>query len=203
MSENEPEIPGKSSVGIYIAGIVILGAATIGLLVWRSRSNVAPPPAPAIPTVAATTAAPPPPMFAPPPPPKIETEPEPTASAAGASTGGKSSGTGAAAGGPSPCGKCGDGEGNSALSAAVQSAAAGARGCYNRAIQKSEVSGRMTVSVQVGSTGSVCSAAISGDTVGSPQVSSCVLSRFQGRSFPAPTKGCVVVNVPINFTIKQ
>jgi hypothetical protein len=30
-----------------------------------------------------------------------------------------------------------------------------------------------------------------------------VLNRFRGRSFPAPTSGCVVVNIPISFAIKQ
>lgn len=202
MSDNETEIPGKSSpVGLYVAGIVILGAATVGLLVWRSRQNDAPPQIVTAPPTVATSVAPPPPMFAPPPPPKIEAEPEPTASAAAPSGSGAKAGSGV--GGPNPCGKCGEGEGNSALSSAISSAAAGARGCYTRALRQGEVSGKMNVSVQVGSTGSVCGAAITSDTVGSPQVSSCVLSRFQGRSFPAPTKGCVVVNVPINFTIKQ
>lgn len=199
MSDQEPEIPGKSSgVGVYVAGIGIMAVAIVGLLVWRSRAS-APQPQIVTATATVTAAAPPPPQFAPPPPPKIETEPEPTASASAS----PSAKAGTGGGGPNPCGKCGEGEGNSSLSSAVQSAAAGARGCYNRALQKGEVQGRMSVSVQVGSNGQVCGAAITNDTVGSPQVSSCVLSRFQGRSFPPPTKGCVVVNVPINFTIKQ
>lgn len=201
MSEEEPHIPGKSSgIGLYVGGILVMALGIGGLLWWRAKSNATPPPPAVTATATATAAAPPPPMFAPPPPPKIEAEPEPTATAT-AATGGKG---GTAPTGPGPCGKCGEGEGNSSLSSAIQSAAASARGCYNRALAKgSEVSGRMNVSVQVGSTGQVCGAAISNDTVGSPQVSSCVLSRFQGRSFPPPTKGCVVVNVPINFTIKQ
>ncbi|MBK8257580.1 MAG: AgmX/PglI C-terminal domain-containing protein [Polyangiaceae bacterium] len=197
-TDQEPEIPGKSKgTGMYIAGIAVMGVAIVALLVWRFKS---PPPTPQIITAPppASTTAPPPPQFAPPPPPKIEVEPEPTASAS--ASGGKAV---AGAGGPNPCGKCGEGEGNSSLSSAISSAAAGARGCYNRALQKGEVSGKMNVSVQVGSSGQVCGAAITNDTVGSPQVSSCVLSRFQGRSFPPPTRGCVVVNVPINFTIKQ
>lgn len=201
MSDQDEDqiIPGKSSgVGLYVVGMAVMAAGIIGLLVWRSRSNT-PPLAPATTTTAIATAEPPPPMFAPPPPPKIEAEPEPTATAS--PSGGKATGTGVA--GPSPCGKCGEGESNGTLSSAVQAAAAGARGCYNRALAKgNEVSGRMTVSVQVGSNGAVCGASIGNDTVGSPQVSSCVLGRFQGRSFPPPTKGCVVVNVPINFTIK-
>ncbi len=198
MSEEEQHIPGKSSgVGLYVAGIGVMAAAIIGLLVWRSRATPAPVPPPPTATVTQTAAAPPPPQFAPPPPPKIEVEPEPTATATAGGVGAKGG-----SGGPNPCGKC-EGEGNSALSSAIQSAAAGARGCYNRALQKGEVSGRMNVSVTVGSGGQVCGASISNDTVGSPQVSSCVLARFQGRSFPPPTKGCLVVNVPINFTIKQ
>ena len=200
MSDHEPEIPGKSSgVGFYIAGIVILGAGIVGLLVWRARASNQPVQIVTVPATATTTAAPPPPMFAPPPPPKIETDPEPTATATASGGDAKPGG----AGGPNPCAKCGEGEGNSALSSAISSAAAGARGCYTRALRQGEVSGKMNVSVQVGSTGAVCGAAITSDTVGSPQVSSCVLSRFQGRSFPAPTKGCVVVNVPIHFTIQQ
>lgn len=197
MSEEEHHIPGKSSgVGLYVAGIGVMAAAIVGLLVWRSRATPQPTPPPPVTATATQTQVAPPPQFAPPPPPKIEVEPEPTATA-------NSGGSGKpGASGPNPCGKC-EGEGNSALSSAIQSAAAGARGCYNRALQKGEVSGRMNVSVTVGSGGQVCGAAITSDTVGSPQVSSCVLSRFQGRSFPPPTKGCLVVNVPINFTIKQ
>jgi hypothetical protein len=201
VSEEEPEIPGKSSgAGLYIAGIVVMGVAIVALLVWRLRSSE--PQVVTVPVPASTTVAPPPPQFAPPPPPKIEVEPEPTASASASAAGTAK----AASGGLGPCGKCGgDGaEGSAALSSAISSAAAGARGCYNRALQKgNEVSGRMNVSVQVGSSGQVCGAAITSDTVGSPQVSSCVLSRFQGRSFPPPTRGCVIVNVPINFTLKQ
>jgi hypothetical protein len=41
------------------------------------------------------------------------------------------------------------------------------------------------------------------DTVGSPEISRCVLSRFQGKSFPRPDKGCVTLNVPLNFTVKE
>ncbi len=204
MSDSDIEIPGKSSgAGLYIAGIVVMGAGIVALLVWRSRS--APPPqviSVATTTATVTAAAPPPPMFAPPPPPKIEVEPEPTATAATPSGPGAKT-TAAAAGGPNPCAKCGEGESSSALNSALSGAAGGAQACYQRALQKSEASGKINVSVQVGSTGSVCGAAITSDTVGNPAVSSCVLGRFQGRSFPPPKSGCVVVNVPLNFTFKQ
>jgi hypothetical protein len=61
----------------------------------------------------------------------------------------------------------------------------------------------MSVSVQVGSNGAVCGASITKDTVGSGEISSCVLGKFRGRSFPAPQSGCVVVNIPIKFEIQQ
>jgi hypothetical protein len=61
----------------------------------------------------------------------------------------------------------------------------------------------MTVSVQVGPSGQVCSASLSNDTVHSSEVASCVLGRFRGQTFPPPTGGCIVANIPISFTIKQ
>jgi len=204
VSESQPppsgQIPGKPrNSGLYIAGIAVLCALMGGLLYWRFR----PEPAPSAPTpTAATTAQPapaePPPVFAPPPPPPPEEVADAGATAA------KPSGSGVGAAGKGPCGgRCGDGEPSSALTSAVNGAAQSARGCYNRALRTAEVSGRMVVSIQVGSTGAVCSASIAEDSVQSSEISSCVLGRFRGKSFPPPTSGCVVVNVPINFTIKQ
>ena len=189
-------IPGKSGgSGPYIAGVVVLGALIIGLIWWKTKSSDGPPPAPSVtvqapPTNTVQT------LDAPPPPPKIE---ELDAGADGGRV--ASAGTG---GGKGPCGpKCGDGKSSSALESALRSTAGSAQGCYNRALRTSEVSGSMTVSVQVGSNGAVCNASIVNDSVHSNEISSCVLGRFRGRSFPAPQSGCVVVNIPINFTIKQ
>jgi hypothetical protein len=61
----------------------------------------------------------------------------------------------------------------------------------------------MTVVVNVGSNGSVCSASIANDSVGSPTVSNCVLKQFQGKTFPKPEEGCVTVNIPLNFAVKK
>jgi hypothetical protein len=47
------------------------------------------------------------------------------------------------------------------------------------------------------------SRSISNDTVGSPEVSNCVLGRFQGKSFPKPEQGCVTVQIPMSFEVKQ
>lgn len=203
MSDSSPppsaQIPGKSSgTGFYLVGIVVFGALTAGLLYWKLRPQPAPAPAPTA-TQAPVEARPVQPVLnAPPPPPPLEEVED-----AGAAPG--NSAAGAAPPPPKgPCtGKCGDGEPSAALSSAVNATAQSARGCYNRALRTSEVSGRLMVSLHVGSTGAVCSASIVEDSVHSGEIASCILSRFRGKSFPPPKSGCVVVNVPINFTIKQ
>lgn len=227
MSDSQPppsdQIPGASSgAGLYLAGIIILAAATAGLLYWRFRER----PPQVVVTTAATSAkeasvdpalyrAPPPP----PPPPIEAVKPSVAGQAAGAKPTTSASGAaGATAGataspaspastavveGPGPCSACGEGQPSGALTAGLQNAAAGARACYNRALRTSEVSGSINVSVQVGSTGAVCGASITKDTVNSAEIASCVLAKFRGKSFPAPQSGCVVVNIPIKFEIKQ
>lgn len=192
-------IPEKSGAGPYIAGVVVLALLIGGLVYWRSGTGPEVPPAP----VANEAPAQPPPEvahFAPPPPPEIEEEPDAGADAA-AATGPKVAGTGTTGGGS--CGNCGAGKSSGALNSALSAMAGSAKGCYDRALRNSAVSGKLTVSVQVGSNGSVCGASIASDTVGSPEIRSCVLGRFQGQSFPKPESGCVVVNIPINFEIKN
>jgi hypothetical protein len=202
------EIPGVSSgVGFYIAGIVILAALTAGLLYLRFRDTGPQTAA----SIAFVTAAPSPsplaPLHALPPPP-----PDDTASATARVSSGKPPASASAATSASAapvdapqksvCAACGEGQGSSALTSAMQSTAEGARGCYKRALRSSQVSGSITVSVRVGSNGSVCGASITNDTVGSSEIASCVLGKFQGRTFPAPQSGCVVVNIPLKFEIQ-
>lgn len=183
---------------MYIALFLLLAAATAGLVFFMKRKPEEKPVAVTPPT--ALNSAPPPPVFAPPPPPKIE---EIADAGSGSAPTPKSTG-GAVSSAKGICpSSCGDGQSSPALNSALRGAAGTAQGCYNRAVQKSHVSGSMTVAVRVGSNGTVCGASIANDTVGSGEVSQCVLSRFKGRTFPAPQSGCVVVNIPISFTIKQ
>jgi hypothetical protein len=200
MPPSSQQIPGKSGgPGPYIAGMVVLAALMAGLLYWKLRPEPAAPPAAPTAAPAETKPAEPPPLFAPPPPPPVDEVED-----AGVDAGKVASGQGPATTGKSPCsGKCGDGATSPALDSAVLGLARSAQGCYNRALRTSEVSGKLTVSVQVASNGAVCSASILNDTVGSGEIASCVLGRFRGKSLPPPQSGCVVVNVPINFTIKQ
>ena len=136
-------------------------------------------------------------LYAPPPPPKLDEED------AGVDAGAPPQKSGAGPVGPGPCSGTCTGQATGALQSALRSRAQSAQGCYNRALRTSEVSGSMTVSVQVGAGGQVCSASLANDSVHSNEISSCVLGRFRGQSFPPPSGGCVTVNIPISFTIKQ
>lgn len=196
-------IPTKSGSGPYLVGIVVLLGLAIGLVVWKRGSGQNTTPQAASVSVAVAPPPPPPPQFqyAPPPPPKIEEEPD-----AGAPEPPKpiAKGTAApAATATGPCsGKC-DGQSSPALNSALRATAQSAQGCYNRALRNSEVSGTMTVAVQVGPSGSVCSASLANDTVHSNEIASCVLGRFRGKSFPPPQGGCSTLQIPITFSIRQ
>lgn len=198
------KIPGRSSgSGLYLIGIVLLALGALGLFLWKRGSTiVVEQPQVTAPPTAATTAEALPQLYAPPPPPKIEEEPD---AGAKASTSGQpsSKGPGVAAPGPGQCGGRCDGPGSPALQAALRTTAQSAQGCYNRALRTSEASGRLVVSVQVASNGSVCSASLAEDAVHSGEISSCVLGRFRGHTFPPPQGGCATVNIPISFAIKQ
>lgn len=191
--------PEKSNTGIYLLGILLLGGA-IGGIVYATRTPAetpAPPPPKPTETQAQINNSPPPP-----PPPKIdEVEDAGTDAPSTAPTGKVSTTTGGGAGGS--CSKCGEGEFTPALQSALQAIPGSAQGCYNRALRSSAASGKLTVSVQVGSSGNVCGASIANDTLGSPEIASCVLGRVRGRTFPPPKSGCVVANIPINFQIAQ
>jgi TonB family protein len=184
-----------------LLGALVLVGGAIGLYVWKK-----PPPPATTPqaTTATATAKPevPAPLYAPPPPPKLDDEDAGAATDAG-TVAAKPAAVGGSAPGPGPCGGTCTGTATGGLSSALRSRAGSAQGCYNRALRSSEVSGSLTVSVQVGPSGQVCAASIVNDSVHSGEISSCVLSRFRGQSFPPPSGGCVTVNIPISFTIKN
>jgi len=92
-----------------------------------------------------------------------------------------------------------------ALRSALTSTGAAARGCYERALRtNSMLQGRLMVAVRVAANGNVCSASIVQDSVGSAQVSSCVIGLFQGKRFPPVTGGrCADVQVPLSFMPRE
>jgi len=184
----------------YVVGTVVLALLGVGLFVWKSKQAepTATPETAQVATTTATATEPKPLLHAPPPPPPVEEEPAPSANTP---TSVKAANPTPA--GPGPCGGTCQGTAPAALSSALRGTAQSAQGCYNRALRTSEASGSMTVSVRVGPNGSVCSAQLVNDTVGSSEISSCVLGRFRGKTFPPPSGGCVTVNIPISFAIKQ
>ena len=198
---SESTAPQKSGGGAnYLIGMFALLAA-IGGIVWFVRGSDKPQP-----TTTKIDPKPPEPVNnAPPPPapPKLEDLPDAGDDAgidAGKTDVKPSAGTG---GGSGTCSKCTEGVSSAALNSKVQGLAGSAQGCYNRALRNSAAAGKIVVSVQVGSNGGVCNASITQDTVGSSEISQCVLGRFRNVSLPAPEKGCVTLNVPINFKIAQ
>lgn len=183
--------------GTYIIGIILLALA-MGA-VWFLSSGDEKKPTPTTSESAAPPPPPPAPIHAPPPPPEIEEE-EDAGTDAGDDGAKKPVGGGKGSG---LCSNCGKGKSSAALNSALSAMAGSAKGCYNRALRTSAVSGTLTVSVQVGSNGTVCGASVVNDSVGSPEINSCVVGRFSGKQFPPPESGCVVVNIPIAFKIKE
>jgi TonB family protein len=179
---------------MYLLFALLLLGGAVGLWMLTRKP---PPPPPTEPSVAEVK--PPEPQLntAPPPPPPPEEVEEDAGTDAGPTKKVASGGPGGS------CSKCGEGKPSAALNSAIRNAAGAAQGCYRRALRQSAASGSMTVSVQVGSGGNVCGASIVNDSVGSPEISNCVINRFRGGNFPKPESGCVVVNVPINFKIQE
>jgi outer membrane biosynthesis protein TonB len=204
---NSGEQGSGGGAGIYLIGLLVIAGAIVAIVLATRGGDKAAPTA----TVAQTEEPPAPKRInapAPPAPPEdIDEEPtasaEPSASPSASSSAGRRTGSGglAAAGDSGACAKCGKGKSSSALESKVRSVAGSAQGCYNRALRTSAASGTLVVAVSVGAGGASCGASIVSDSVGNSEISSCVLGRFQGQSWPAPEEGCVTVSVPINFKI--
>jgi len=180
---------------VLAAGLVL---AMGGLLLWKFMAGSSPPSSstPAL-AISAMAASPKRTLEdAPPPPPTDEEAP-----AAVADSGKKKVGSTA----PSTCGGPCSGTAPSGLQSDVQGRAGRARGCYERAMrQNGDLQGSMTVSLRIDPSGVVCSASVADDSVGSPEVSSCIVGMFRGQKLSAaPTGGCVDMRVPMRFQAKR
>lgn len=200
-----PPVAGTPSGGSgYAIGAALFAVAIAALLYTRcsgdEESAPTPPPVTTAPPTATQEADLP--EFAPPPPPEEEEDAGAEDAGKQVSSGGKKpAGNGTGSGGP--CGGCGKGVSSGALNSAVSSTAGLARGCYQRALRTGGAEGSLMVSVSVGPAGNLCGARITSDSVGNPAISQCVLAKFQSRSYPKPQSGCVVINVPISFKMKN
>jgi hypothetical protein len=186
-----PKPPTSSTGAAYIVAAIVLVAAIVGLIIFKLKGcgGEAPPPVATAPAVTTPAFVEPPP---PPPPPTAE-EHVPEAGAPPVVTGTYS-----------PCSnKCG-GSGNTALNTAISSRAGAARPCYERALRlNSALQGKLMVSVRVDPQGNVCGTSVNQDGIHSPEVTNCVLGMFRSAKFPAPTGGCVEVQVPLSFVPRE
>jgi len=191
---------------MYLVGAGVFAIAIGGLL--YSRCGTEKPEKEPVPVAAATSAAPEPkpalPEYAPPPPPEEEPEGE-GGEDGGGDEAAKPGPKKVASGGPAAkvCSACGKGVPSGALKSAVSQTMGLARGCYNRALRGNAGEGRILVSVSVGADGTLCGASLASNTTGNAALGACVLGKFSGRSYPPPESGCVVLNAPINFSMKQ
>lgn len=77
------------------------------------------------------------------------------------------------------------------------------RFCYERALQQNpNLAGRVMVHFVISPTGTVQSAVARENTVGDPQVGTCVAQAVQRWTFPAPEGGLVAVNYPFVFSAR-
>ncbi|HEY3592771.1 MAG TPA: AgmX/PglI C-terminal domain-containing protein [Polyangiaceae bacterium] len=187
-----PKPPTSSSGTGYIVAAIVLGAAIVALVFFKVRGcnqDASPLPMASTPVAPTPTFVEPPP---PPPPPVVEE----TAPEAGV--------THTAVGTYVPCsGKCA-GSGNSALNMAISARAGAARPCYERALRlNSALQGKLMVSVRVDPQGNVCGTSVAQDGIHSPEVANCVLGMFRSAKFPAPSGGCLEVQVPLSFVPRE
>lgn len=202
-----PQVPTRSLAPVVLA--LAGGLVLVGLVVWKltPASEPAPEAKKAAPAAAAQPAPAPAvaPAPEPPPPPPPEEEPARPAVA------------NIPAAGPAPAQRelmpkaapvkrdpnCDDpcnGRETPQLLSALGAKAGQARSCYEKALSNnSALAGRLEIGVRVSRTGAVCSASVRKDGLGNASVTSCVLSRFRGGTYPQPTGGCVDVAVPMNF----
>lgn len=177
--------------GKYIVLVVLLLGGVGGLIYWKKSQNDIP----TAPSASVSATPPPPPPrrnedYIPPPP-----DPIPSADAAPPP---KQNTTFVASNGCEA--KSCSGKSNADLDAALGARARASRRCYNQALAAdNSLTGKMSISVRIGSNGAVCSANISSNELGSAQVANCVANTFRSAGFPSPTGGCVEATVPMNF----
>jgi hypothetical protein len=195
MTETNPPLPKSGGSTPFVIAAIVMLLLMGGLIYWKVGGSgeepkaQKPTPAASI-TQAAALEEPPPP----PPPPDEEAD-------AGKAT--EKTVVKKAGGGGGGCNAVCEVEASSQLQAALRAKAGLARGCYERALrQNSMLQGRLRVGVKIGPAGNVCAANVVSNELGDPGVASCVIQMFRSGSFPAPGKGCVDAQVPLNFQPK-
>jgi ferredoxin len=195
MSETTPPIPKSGGNGPFILAAIVMLLLMGGLIFWKMKGSNEAPKAQETPPPSATANTPTLDEVVPPPPPIASDSAAPDTSKPNAKKIVSGSGGGA-------CSAC-SGEVTPATVSALHAKGAQARSCYEHALrQNSMLAGHMSIQVTLNQSGQVCSSNVASNELGDPGVANCVLQMIRGATFPAPTKGCVTVAVPLNFTPK-
>lgn len=191
-SQTPAGVPSSGSGKYVIVALLLLGVIG-GAVAWKLSQSPPPPP-----VVVIDAAAPPPtntgrnPDDDVPPPPPVED--------AGSDAGKKTVAVGSSNGCNQKC----TGGTSPELEQALAFRMRQAHRCYDNALaQDPTLRGKIVVSLKIGTNGSVCSAGIASNEMGSQNVASCVTNQFRNANFPAPKGGCVDLNVPANFVPHQ
>jgi hypothetical protein len=107
---------------------------------------------------------------------------------------------------PAPASRCSTactGSAPLALQEALRAAARAGVECYKRTLRTRDVIGRIVVSIKVSESGELCEAGVLHDELGSSDITSCVLTLFRKAPLTPAAGGCVIVNIPISFAIKD
>jgi hypothetical protein len=205
MADNpsEPDkVPGTGGSGPFVGIAVVFALVLGGLVAWKLKGSDTPAPDPTSTTPTSSVAAQAKPQLTdsiPPPPP-----PDDPKDKAGETGGGGNKKAASTGGSNGACGGTCTGTPSGATRSDISARSAAARGCYERALRTNQsLQGKMTVNVRVDPAGQVCSASISGDTVNSGDVSSCVLGAYRGQKVAAPTGGCADMTQTFNFQPKN
>lgn len=98
---------------------------------------------------------------------------------------------------------CGTGSASPELVTSVRKTAGHAGKCYSEAVRAEGKEGRVMVSVAVGPDGTVQSATVIRDEIQSPEMQTCLIAMFLEQKMPPPARGCVLINVPLNYSLKK
>lgn len=91
-----------------------------------------------------------------------------------------------------------------AVSAVISRQKSAVQSCYERELKKNpNIGGKLVVQFTIGTAGRVTSASVVSDSVGSPAVGQCVVSRIQSWRFPKPDGGSVTVSKAFVFAASK
>jgi len=175
-------VPSGGNGKFILLALLLIGGVG-GVIVWgKSRSEppapVGPIPSSAFPSHKAEDSVPPPVV--------VEDSGAPAPKVAAAPTNG--------------CEKTCNGTATPEIETALQQRAKQSRVCYDKALATDPtLKGKMSLSVKIGSNGSVCSVSVGSNDIGNDFIAQCATNLFRTSAFANPKGGCVEATIPLNF----